>query len=341
MIYLSIVIPIRNEEQFIGDTLAALASQDYPLDRFELLVVDGQSIDSTREVVSGFMEAHPDLNIHLLENPGLLSSRARNIGIKAAQGQLVAVIDGHVYIPNDKLFATMERAATENKALCLSRPAPLDVPTIKGGLPFWIAMARKTWLGHSSRSYIYKEFTGFVDPVSAGFAYDRSVFDKVGYFDENFDAAEDVEFHYRLKKAGILSYIEPGLLIYSFPRNSFNDLYRQQVRYGEGRARLMRKHPDAFTKETLVPIGIFLATLFLPLAAFFASSYPLLAAMVWLPMGLYLGIVLATALKQSMALKRIFPGFLIFSAIWLTHYGLGWGFTKRVLFPPEREMATE
>lgn len=335
MIYLSIVIPIRNEEKFIGETLSSLAAQDYPRERFELLVVDGQSTDKTREKVAEFTKAHPGLNIRLLENPGLLSSRARNIGVKAAQGQLIGVIDGHVYIPSDKLFANMERAATENKALCLSRPAPLDVPSITDGLPFWIAMARKTWLGHSSQSFIYKEFTGFVDPVSAGFAYDRSVFDKVGYFDENFDAAEDVEFHYRLKKAGILSYIEPGLLIYSYPRDSLAALFRQQVRYGEGRARLMLKHPDAFTKETLIPIGIFLATLLLPLSFVAAGRFPLFAGLISLGMGVYLSVVLVTSLVESMRRNRFFPGFLIFSAIWLTHYGLGWGFTKRVLSPPD------
>jgi glycosyltransferase involved in cell wall biosynthesis len=330
MIFLSIVIPIRNEEKFIGETLAALAAQDYPRDRFELLVVDGRSTDRTREVVDGFIKEHPDLNICLLDNPGLLSSRARNIGIKAAQGQLIGVIDGHVYIPTDKLFASMERSAVENKALCLSRPAPLNVPTITCGAPFWIAIARKTWLGHSSQSYIYKEFSGFVDPVSAGFAYDRSVFEMVGYFDENFDAAEDVEFHYRLKKAGILSYIEPGLLIYSYPRDSLRSLFRQQVRYGEGRARLILKHPDAFTKETLIPIGIFVVSLLWPLTTIFAGSYPLLTGLVTLGMGIYLSVVLITSLAESIRRGRFFPGFLIFAAIWVTHYALGWGFIKRV-----------
>ena len=42
--------------------------------------------------------------------------------------------------------------------------------------------------------------------MSSGFAYDREVFDRVGYFDETFDAAEDVEFHHRLKGAGIEAY---------------------------------------------------------------------------------------------------------------------------------------
>lgn len=333
MIYLSIVIPIRNEERFIVETLQALVSQEYPRDRFELLVVDGRSTDATCQVVQDFIGKHPEVNIRLLDNPGLLSSRARNIGIKAAKGQLIAVIDGHVYIPTDKLFATMERAATENKALCLSRPAPLDVPTITGGVPYWIALARKTWLGHSSQSYIYKPYTGFVDPVSAGFAYDRSVFDTVGYFDEHFDAAEDVEFHYRLKKAGILSYIEPDLLIYSYPRNTLTALLRQQIRYGEGRARLLRKHPEAFTKETLVPIAILLATLLLPVALLLACRLPLLASMVMVPMALYLGILLATGLWAATRRGRFFPGFLIFAAIWITHVGLGWGFIKRFLSP--------
>jgi glycosyltransferase involved in cell wall biosynthesis len=51
MVYLSIVIPVRNEEKFISETLQALINQDYPKDRFELIVVDGSSTDGTRSVV--------------------------------------------------------------------------------------------------------------------------------------------------------------------------------------------------------------------------------------------------------------------------------------------------
>ena len=118
-------------------------------------------------------------------------------------------------------------------------------------------------------------------------------------------------------------------------------LFRQQVRYGEGRARLIRKHPDAFTKETLIPVGICLATILSILAMFFGNRYPLFASVVLVPMGLYLAVVLATGIRESMRRKRFFPGFLIFSAIWITHFGLGWGFINGLFSSAVRERTTE
>ncbi|MDH4099353.1 MAG: glycosyltransferase family 2 protein [Nitrospirota bacterium] len=328
MVYISIVVPIRNEEKFIGQTLTALLSQDYPASRYELIVVDGRSTDGTRSVVEQFMKNHPDKKISLLDNPGILSSSARNIGARAAQGKLIAIIDGHVHIPGNQLLKDMERLKEETGALCLARPAPLDVPEIKNGTPFWIAMARKSRLGHSRSSFIYSDYEGFVDPVSSGFAYDRTVFEKVGYFDETFDAAEDVEFHFRVKKAGIEAYTSPRFLIYSYPRESLSALFRQQVRYGEGRARFIRKHPEGFSKETLIPVGIFLYVAALPAALGITLVSPFLTAAYLAGLFVYLGMLMIAGLEMAFKNKAVVPAFIVAAALCTVHLGLGWGFLK-------------
>ncbi len=327
---MTVVLPVRNEARFIEQTLEMMVRQDYPADRFELIVVDGMSTDGTRNAVERFMRTHAGFHIRLLENPGLLSSRARNIGVRAAQGKLIGVIDGHVYIPNDKLFVAMENAREQKQALCLARPAPLDVPGLPPGTAFWIAVARKTWLGHSRSSYIYSSYEGFVDPMSSGFAYDRSVFESVGYFDESFDAAEDVEFHYRLKVAGIQAYTSPELVIYSFPRSSYLGLFQQQVRYGVGRARLVRKHAGAFSLETPVPALIFLAFGLAPLVLGLPGFPSLIRIAYAVMIALYWTILLIAGLAEVRKLKRIMPAIPVAFAIWITHMGLGWGFLKTI-----------
>lgn len=331
MIYLSVIIPVRNEEKYIVATLSALAQQDYPKDRVELLVVDGMSTDKTIEKIKHFMKENPETQITITENPGLLSSRARNIGAKKANGTLVAIIDAHVYIPNDLLFKNMETMKEQTGALALSRPAPLDVPEIKSGMAYWIAQARKSKLGHSKRSFIYSDFEGFVDPVSSGFAYDRKVFQDVGYFDESFDAAEDVEFHHRLKETGIQAYTSPKFLIYSYPRNSLRELFKQQTRYGEGRARFIGKHRSGFTLETLIPTGIFLYFSSIPFALLLSDRAPVLFVVYIFPALVYLMILFATGTSAAVSLKKPVGGVFITLAILVTHLGLGWGFLKSVL----------
>jgi len=331
MIYLSIIIPVFNEENFIVNTLLALINQDYPKDRFEIIVVDGNSTDDTRTVVEQFITAHFDFLICMLDNPHRLSSAARNIGIRNAKGHLIAVIDAHVYIPTNKLFKNMERLKEKNTALCLARPAPLDIPGLIRGKSMWIAVARKCWLGHSLNSSIYSNFEGFVDPTSSGFAYDKSIFNQVGYFDESFDAAEDVEFHFRLKMNGIMAYTSPDLLIYSYPRESFSALFKQQVRYGEGRAKFIKKHPRGFTIETLFPALICVCFLSLPLTLLCGWHLTFWRIFHVSIISLYSAAILITGLREALIRKRFFPGIVVALAVWVTHVGLGWGFIKTIL----------
>jgi succinoglycan biosynthesis protein ExoA len=329
-VYLSIVVPIRNEEDSIHQTLDSLERQNYPKDRYEVIVVDGQSSDGTRNVVEKFIGEHTEMSIRLLDNPGTLSSRARNIGIRAAHGELIAAIDGHVHIPNDRLLAAMERLKEEHGALCLARPAPLLVPTLARGKAFWIAVARKCWLAHSRNSYIYSGYEGFIDPVSSGFAYDRCVFERVGYFDEDFDAAEDVEFHHRLKAAGIHAYTSPELTIYSYPRQTLPALFRQMVRYGIGRARCLRKHHDSFTRELLIPPAIFSFFAIFPLVVAIACVVPAVGIVGAILLLCYGMPVLATGMVEAARRRRFMPAFFVVVAIWTIHMGLGYGFLKTI-----------
>ena len=335
-IYLTIVIPIRNEEANIGSVLEMLAGQEYPNERYELIIVDGQSTDGTRSTVERFIRENPDVNTRLLENPGQWSSRARNIGIRAAQGQLIAIIDGHVYVPSEKLFASMERLKIDRNALCLARPAPLLVANDGAGVASWIAVARKCWLAHSRNSYIYSDFEGFVDPVSSGFAYDQSVFERVGYFDETFDAAEDVEFHHRLKLAGIRAYTSPELTINSYARANLRSLFFQMTRYGIGRAHFIRKHAGTFTVETLVPPSVFLFSVGLPIVALLAYWFPWVGIAYASGLAVYVLTVCVTGIVAALRKGRVLPGFTVAFAVWITHIGLGWGFLKAVFLSSRR-----
>src|SRR4051794_34844172 len=84
---ISVIVPVRNEARFIAQTIEQLVHQDYPVGQFEILVVDGRSTDDTCEIVRSLAAIHP--NVKLLDNPRLLSSAARNIGIEQAQGDVI------------------------------------------------------------------------------------------------------------------------------------------------------------------------------------------------------------------------------------------------------------
>jgi succinoglycan biosynthesis protein ExoA len=266
--FVSVIVPVRNEAAFIRRTLEQLLIQDYDPHRFEVLVADGRSEDGTRETVRAMQERHP--NLRLLDNPRRLSSAGRNTGIRAGRGDILVVVDGHCELDNPSYLRDLAEAFERSRAECVGRPQPLDVSdatTVQKA----IAAARSSRLGHHPDSHIYSSAEGFVRPQSVAVAYRRTVFGVVGMFDESFDACEDVEFNHRLDKAGFRCFFTPKVGVRYFPRNSLRGLFRQMIRYGRGRVRLLRKHRDTFTLGGFVPALFVLGLLFGPLIAVFGK----------------------------------------------------------------------
>jgi succinoglycan biosynthesis protein ExoA len=321
---ISVIIPVRNEERFIGRTLEYLRNQDYPPDRLEILVVDGRSDDSTREVVERY--AGMDKRIGLLDNPGRLSSAGRNIGAKTAEGDILTFVDGHVYIDNDLLLKNIAVMMKKLNVSVLSRPQFLDTPDnsyFQGA----VAAARRSVLGHGLDSTIYLGEERPVDPTSSGASYKREVFEKVGYFDENFDAAEDVEFNYRVARAGFESYTSPKLAVYYYPRDGLMSLFRQMARYGVGRYRLFRKHKTAAASGASMLALLAVGFIALALASVLTAG---MAVFLGIYSAVYIGAVLVwsllTATRVGLRFLPVLP--LVYVVI---HSGLAYGFLKEVL----------
>ncbi len=327
--FITIVMPVRNEARFIADTLGQLLAQDYPSDRFEILVADGMSDDGTREIVREMGKQHS--HIRLLDNPKRLSSAGRNVCFQKGKGDYFLVVDGHCFIPDNQLLLNVVGCFEKSGADCLGRPQPLDPP----GLTKFqksVAIARGSRLGHGGDSMIYGEYEGFASPVSNGAVYKREVFEKVGYVDETFDAAEDVEFNYRVEKAGLKCYTSPKLTIRYYPRENLHGLLGQMVRYGKGRRRFMRKHPESMTLNQLIPaafvVGLLVLMLSLVLFVITGSTVPLMLSSI--PYCLYLLLVgvetIRGVLREGVRYAMPMPVILF-----IIHAGLGWGYLKESL----------
>lgn len=264
--YITIIIPALNEEQYIVNVLRQLDSQTYPFNLVEVFVIDGGSADGTRDVVAKWAE-ESRLAVKVLPNVKRISSAARNIGIDIAHGEYILFIDAHVFIPSDELIKNMAVAARKMNAMVLGRAQPLNPPMLNDFQKL-VAGVRGSKLGHSTKSYIYSDYDGWVSPISVGVMYHRSVFEKSERFDELFDAAEDVEFNYRLELKGYKAYLNPDFKIYYYPRKSFVGLFKQMFRYGLGRARFTNKHFKGFQRELFVPVFTLILALAISCLAF-------------------------------------------------------------------------
>jgi succinoglycan biosynthesis protein ExoA len=315
----SVIVPVRNEERNIAQTLGDLLALDKEGIDYEILVVDGDSTDATRDVVRSLMADHPELK--LLRNPRRLSSAARNVGIAYARGEFVVIVDGHCRVTNRAYLHDLVDGFVRSGADSLGRPQPLDVP---GATVFQraIAAARSSWLGHHPASHIYSSGERLVRPQSVAVAYRRSVFTTVGLFDESFDACEDVEFNHRLDRKGLTCFFTPKIGVSYHPRSSLRGLFQQMVRYGRGRARLLRKHPETLSLSCLVPMAFVAGLVLGPIAAWYSSwCAAALAATLLIYFGL-IAVAAVGAARRAADLGVIPWFFLVFPTI---HVGAGCG----------------
>jgi hypothetical protein len=137
-----------------------------------------------------------------------------------------------------------------------------------------------------------------------------------------------VEFNHRVARAGLRCFLTPRVKVHYHPRASLGGLFGQLARYGRGRVRLLRKHPDTFSIACFVPGAFLLGLLLGPLLGLLSSWLLLAYAGV---VGLYaVAVVVATlgcaAGRRDRALLPWLP--LVFVTI---HLGAGWGIVTELI----------
>lgn len=324
---ISVVVPVRNEERHLAAVLDALYDQEYPTERFEILVVDGHSTDNTREVVESYVKRYP--NIRLFSNPKFLSSAARNIGIRESKGDIVLIVDGHCLIDNRCMLANVDHAMRKPGVFALGRPQPLFLENANL-VQRAIAMARHSRVGHHPDSFIYSDQPQIVQAISTAVAYRREVFDQIGLFDERFDACEDCELNYRFDLTDMNCYFTPDIAVRYKPRATIFGLCKQMFRYGRGRIRLAKKHPNSFSWKMFLPALLILGIVIGGVAACFSLT---IAIAYFAVLALYVVIIALESIRLSVANRfpqglTLFP--LVFAAI---HFGAGFGELLELVTP--------
>jgi succinoglycan biosynthesis protein ExoA len=319
----SVVVPVRNEAANIRETLEGLINQDFPLDDFEILVVDGCSEDNTVAIVQQMEQLVP--NLRLFHNPKRLSSAARNIGILESHGDYIVIIDGHCALTDTHHLTNLVQAFEKSGADSLGRPQPLrssDATTFQRT----VSTARMSWLGHNPDSSIFSDQPHFVAADNVAVAYRREVFEAVGLFDESFDACEDVDFNTRVRRAGFTCYFTPTISVDYQSRRNLKGLFKQMRRYGQGRARLARKEPASISLPSLVPpLWIVWLVVGAAISAFWTPALWLYAASIVF----YSSVILLEScrvwLKQRQAPLYGLP--IVFASI---HAGFAWGYLREI-----------
>lgn len=340
---ISVIIPIKDEERFIERCLRQLVEQTYPLDKIEILAVDGMSKDRTREIIEKFglkkamvESPHSEMPIiRVVDNPQGQRASAMNIGIKEASGDFIVRVDGRSIIPPDyivKCISTSIDTGADNVGgmqvpLVFNNGDPRKECTQRA---IGIALSHPFGVGNARFRLGVK--SGYVDTVYLG-CFRREVFQKVGLFDEHAPViSEDSDLNYRIRKAGGKVYFNKDIVAYYYPRDSIRDLARLYFRYGGAKAGNLLKTKNLTAWRQWVPPIFFATVVLLTIISFF---YLRLAYLLMAIFGAYLLVDFSVSayLSVKKGQLRLFPRLLvIFPTL---HFSWAIGFYRRLLQRPK------
>ncbi|MCL4391078.1 glycosyltransferase family 2 protein [Candidatus Parvarchaeota archaeon] len=183
---ISVVIPTRNEEKYLGRLLNSINRQTYT--NFEVLVCDFNSSDKTREIAK-----EKGARVIGVRKRG--QSHARNVGIKNAKGDIIAFIDAD-FVLSKGLFEDSVKKMREGVAAAVPKFS-LDtagVPLSKQGFYSFCLKVDNLWKKISLSTY---------NPRAYGCVFcSAKEVHNAGFFKENLLVSEDPDFYNRLRREG-------------------------------------------------------------------------------------------------------------------------------------------
>lgn len=312
---LTIICPVYNEEAFIENVIQFFLKAKSV--EKELYIVDGNSTDKTKEIVSSYSKQYH--NIFLLENPQRIVPHALNKALKASTGDPIIRLDAHTHYADDyfeKILETFEKTNADIVGGPMRAVGKTDFQKA-------VAYCTSTKLGVGDSQFHDEDFEGYVDSVYLG-AWRRNIFDEVGYFDEQMKRNQDDEFHYRAKSFGKKIYLNPEIKSEYFPRDTIGKLFKQYFQYGLYKPLVLRKVKSGVKIRHLVPTMFLLYLITIPIGFFLIG---------WLyifPLLVYLALEILFALKNKGSITEKIYVLLIYPALHLS-YGSGFitGLFKR------------
>jgi succinoglycan biosynthesis protein ExoA len=249
----SIVVPLLNEELHIARLARSLLDQDYPKDRYEILMADGGSTDGTLEILKGL---DAQARVRILPNPGRTAPAALNVLIRASRGEIVTRVDGHSRVAPDYLSRIVQVMEETGEAV-VGGPVLLETDT-----PFRRALveALLSPLGVGAVPYRTLRTRSFVESLQTG-SFRREVLLKVGPFDESLAVVEDLDMNTRIRAAGYRLLLDPSIRFWYYPRQNLRALSKQIFTVGRVKAWILRKHPTIFKLKYVLPSVFVLAAL--------------------------------------------------------------------------------
>ncbi len=227
----SVVVAVRNGERTLKACLDSLDKIPYP--DYEVIVVDDGSTDATPQIARAHARAR-----YFRHEQNLGLSAARNTGIAAATGEIIAFTDADCRADEDWLYYLAGDLLSSD---FVGIGGPNLLP------PEDSAVAAAVMVSPGGPAHVMLTDRQAEHLPGCNMAFFKAVLDEIGGFDPIFRrAGDDVDVCWRLQHAGYKIGFSPSAFVWHYRRSSIQDYLRQQHGYGEAEALLVHKHPEYF-----------------------------------------------------------------------------------------------
>ena len=302
-ITVSVIIPMRNEERYIGRCLNSILENDYPKQQIEILVADGRSADRSRETVAEIARRHPQ--IKLIDNGRLVVPTGLNAAIRQSKGRYIIRMDAHAEYPRNYISACVRELDKGNADVVGGRLITQPGATTLAGKAIALLSQHPFGVGNSGFRLGWKG--RYVDTVPFG-AFRREVFDRVGLFREGLIRHQDFEMNSRIRQSGGKIFLSPDISLTYYNLPSIPKLLRRAFRDGLWVGRAWVRYPMTFCYRHCAPLALLLALtipLLLSRVIPFGKDLSLFVALV------YLVLLLASsahiAIRHGLRMLTIMP----------------------------------
>lgn len=260
----SVLVAARDEEKGIIACLSALAAQDYPASRIEILLGDDGSTDATPELVKEFVRAHPGFHYHRIE--GVIGSLRAKQNVLAqlahhAKGEFLLVTDADIVVPPGWVSGLV--GAFDDPRIGIACG-----PTIVHGRSTWAQLQGLDWLMGQVIATAHARMGIPLTAVGNNLAVRRSAYDSVGGYEGlPFSIVEDFQLFHGLCERGPWRYkmvLHPALHASSLHQPGLGDWIRQRRRWFVGGRALAWYNLAFIALNALVLPAIFAMALILP-----------------------------------------------------------------------------
>ncbi len=328
VIPISIVVAARDEENNILVLLESFLHLDYPLNSFELIIVDDHSTDRTFWVIQEFILGHPNLNIKVLSAKEIGKKAAIRQGILHASYELIATTDADCVLP--VYWLNVWAQAFQKPEIQLAM-APVVYSQKQGYLHYFYALEFISLVASGAGAAgLQLPFMG----NAANMAFRRKSFEKASQSKNNYTSGDDVFLihqtirHFGRKSVRFL--LNPKALVETPPPETMGQFISQRLRWGS-KAKGYRSIEALLVSLVVLLMNVVLAT-FIMMGFWVAWLWPITALLFFTKMLVdmpvvfgYAGFVKRTHLKKwFIPFSLVYPFYIVIVGFSSIFFNFNW-----------------